>query len=359
MDKIIVINQYNSDNLGDKLLNSMICERIKSYGYNVENVGFAQVRKQEINRKYNDHKKNKLVLYIKKILPNRLKYMINYRLKLKREANKIDFEKCKAIIIGGGQLIKHKSVFKYCFSYWVNIALANKVPVILYGIGVDNNLNKREIHCYGKNMKKIKYVNCRDEATASLLNNYFDIKADVSPDIAFTYFKDSENEEERKNIVVMPYNYITAKKAFKIKLSRKEYYDRILNYIINVTKQYNNYNIILTATTNVDLEECIDFKEYLTMNGKKSEILEIETYEELAELFLRSNIVISGRMHAMILGLVCGCSVIDIPISNKITEFSGKYINGDVDIQKTKRESNNGITKLVEYLERGNNEKEF
>lgn len=355
--KVLVVNQYNSDNLGDKLLNDMLCNNIINLGHQVINVGFAQTTEQKVEFDINK-KQNALIKKIKTKLSAFLKYEILYKRRLKKSQKEIELSGCDAIIIGGGQLIKHKSVFLYCMMNWVNFAKKINVPSIIYGISIDSNLNWFEKYIYRKVIRKVNIINVRDNQTVLLMKKFFNIDVEVSPDIAFSYYDKLIKTKEMNDIskiLILPYNYNVAKRAFKYGKKIDENYQDILS-IIEENYKIEKNEILLTATTSSDLEECYKFQEYLKLNGYKSKIIKAENVEELVQLMLDSKVLITGRMHAMILGLICKCQVRPIIISNKIEVFSDEYLKNEIDISNISKKAKMGLKVCFDKLE--NNIKE-
>lgn len=346
--KILVVNQYQSDNLGDKLLNKMLCSKIRDLGFEADNAGFAQIYPQEVDYAQGKFNKRNVSQKIKSLAGPKLKYYLKYKKTLKKAINKINFTKYIGIIIGGGQLIKHHSVFMYCFSFWVDTAVKAGIPIIVFGVGADSSLNEQEIKYYKKYLSKAEKINCRDKETAKILQNILKKTINISPDIAFIY-KPKINDV-KNYIVVMPYQYMTAKKAFGIDLSKEQYYDEIINKINNAKRCSPQSEIVLTATTSVDMNECIAFNNYIKQKQIQHKVLKIQTFEQLADLFERANVVITGRMHAMILGLVCDATVSPIRISDKVREFEKEYIQDFNNIEDISMKAEIGLENILQDL---------
>ncbi|HFR3894621.1 TPA: hypothetical protein ACHVIC_001971, partial [Streptococcus suis] len=68
-------------------------------------------------------------------------------------------------------------------------------------------------------------------------------------------------------------------------------------------------------------------------------------------LFSRSEIILTGRMHAMIMGLCTDNKIIPILVSDKIRVFEQEYLNGDYDYEQIKKQSNQGLEQLINALQ--------
>lgn len=346
--KILVINQYNSDNLGDKLLNRMICNYLNNNFYEYENAGFAQTVNQDIT---SEIKSDKLYKF-KKRIPPLLKYFLNYKYKLKIIQKKIDIKSINAVLIGGGQLLKHRTVFLYCLWNWISFAKKNKLPVIIYGVSVDSNITYFEEKIYKKLLKKVNVINVRDIQSQKKLQN-MGFNVNYSPDIAFSTKDIKANY--RKNgeyVLFMPYDRITAKYSFGSHDKIEETYKKILKSI------NKNDKIILTATTSSDLIECNKVNDLLKENNYNSEIKISKTIDELLDYIINSKYIITGRMHAMIVGLVFNKKIYPINISNKIDVFNKEYlIKPNLNIKEIYKLSIEGLQLCLKKIKDDENEK--
>lgn len=347
MKKILVVNQFNSDNLGDKLLNDMLCKNLKKMGFQVSNQGFAQQIEQPLIYKTSKSLKDQMVSMIKKGLPVGLKFKLNYKRKLKRCFRQIQTQTFDALLVGGGQLLKHNSVFIYCLKAWIDKAEQLGIPVIIYGVGVDSSLSRKEIVHYKEAIQKARYICCRDIKSANLFKAFFDLDVAVAPDIAFT-LNINMRKQKRNTIMVQPYHYLTAQKHFGTYSNKKEYYISLTRILSEKCRENPDSQIVLTATTSVDAFECEEFRKYLQSTKYKDiKIIQIQQYSDLIDLLCYSNTIITGRMHAMIMGMICGTQVEPILISDKIKDFTNDYLQKDTDIKLISEQAYWGLQQAV------------
>ena len=348
---ILVLNQYNSDNLGDQLLNKLLCEKLSEFGMKTINAGYAQTIPQSVNYVYEDNISMSNFVKFKSYCPSSIKYIFRFRNRLKKTAKQIQNESIDAIVIGGGQLLKSRSVFINCFSFWVKFAKKNDIPIFVFGIGVDDYLTMWEKKMYSALLSKVEYVNCRDVQSKTILAKQMGIKkCDLSPDVVFS-FSFKEKCIQKKNIfVIMPYSYNTAKSSFAFSLSHSEYFNMLLKKILQ--KQDKNLKIVLAATTSADAYECFLFKKFLDNKKISSEIYEITKIEQLVKLYMKTKLLISGRMHAMIIANKCGVQVDPIIISSKIRDYKNDYLDKKLDYENVSHEACEGIERLVQAMEK-------
>lgn len=348
MKTIALINQFHSDNIGDKLLNYSLSLALSKFGNNVINLGFAITSEQNII--YKNNTTYNIVKKIKYSIPSIIKYIVRYHYDLLREERRIDWATVDVIIVGGGQLLKHLTAFKYCLVFWYIVSKKHHIPLILYGIGIDNDVNHIEKMIYKKILQEAHYINCRDRTTAILVKQLVGYDVVVTPDIAFTY-KIIDAKRNEDYILIMPYSYDLYRKAFGFLKSRDEYYGQILA-LMEKSISLNQYRIILSATTSSDASECCPFQTFLKRKGFDSYLIESKNVQDIVGLLLKSKFLVSGRMHALILSLLCGVTPIAIPVSEKVKSFKETYMKNKMDIEDIKMEANQGVKLLDGYLKK-------
>ena len=219
---------------------------------------------------------------------------------------------------------------------------------------MDLNINHIEKFIYKKIIKSANIVNVRDSQTAKLMKRYFNTEALTSPDIAFSYYdyiKQEKITKEKGNILAMPYDSITSKFSFNNKETKVENYEKIISLINQENEDSKEQLIILTATTSSDLSECYEFHNYLVCNGYKAEVIKSKNIDDLKELILNCKELITGRMHAMILGMTCETKVKPIIISNKIEVFKSEYLdNKKVNIEEISKKATEGLKICLQKL---------
>ena len=350
MKRILVVNQYNSDNIGDNLLNEMLCLNLKRMGYNTDNVGYAQQNKQVVEYKIDNLKVNFVKSFLKRIILPWLKYQLIYKLRLNTSQKNLKNKKWDAVIIGGGQLIKHNSVFMYCFRHWINWAQKNDIPIILHGVGVDSGLSKHEVKVYKKCLKYVQVVNCRDIETKEIMRQKFDVKAYISPDIAFTYRNEKAGKYNKNVILVMPYSYITARKSFQFNISKRQYFEIMEHKIKKIKDKEPDLRVVLAATTSDDASECYRFAKWCANSGERCIVRKIQDSDTLFQEACKSKYMITGRMHAMIVGLIAGAKIEPILVSNKIKTFEVSYLEKECNLKKISRQAFEGLERSIKQV---------
>lgn len=320
MLKVLALNQYNSDNIGDKLIGETISGYLNSEGMDVTIGGYAQMTPQIIAP---SEKGADLIGKCKRWCPPRLKYMLLYKKRIRDEAEKCRVADMDAIVIGGGQLIKQGGVFPYCFRDWADYAIKYDIPLFIYGVGVDDNIGRKESFLYKKGFEYAEAISCRDEQSAHNLRKITDRSTAVWPDVVFSIGA-IPGLFNGDNLVVMPYDYSRAHSHFNTLSSREKYYHDMLSKI----KSEKYKELLLSSTTSSDLDECYRFGRFLEKKSVAYRIVLVQNFQELVELYVSAAKIYSGRMHALMIGLLCGIEVEPIEISGKIRDFKKNCIDG-------------------------------
>lgn len=341
---VVIINQFNSDNIGDKLIGQVLYDFFADKGVSISLAGFAQTEFQEIK---NQDDKYEIFEWLKNICPAIIKFLVRYKKNIRQEVNRVDLKKADALVIGGGQLLKHGGLFPYCFYEWCKYAFDLKIPIYIYGVGVDHDLNIFDRMLYFNGLKKAKYISCRDLDSSRIISKLIGQTVDTYPDVVFSKDIVKSNSNGR-DLVVMPYNYMVAKRHFSSLKSRDNYYGCLLNIINSSIHE----KIVLTATTSSDYIECLNFAKYLDKKKVKYVIKLVTSESELEKIYDYASVVCSGRMHAMILSMLRCIKTKPLMISHKITTFSKEYLQSGLDVRYINNESKKGMeilfSKMVE-----------
>lgn len=347
--KILIINQGKSDNLGDKAIANTMINTFKNLGCEVDFCGFSQCVEQTIgNLEYESNK----FLFRKKIakfIPNIFKFLFFKKKKIAREFNKICENKYDLIIYGGGQLIKTKTVFLYSLLYWKFLCNKFKAKQIMFGVGADSNFKIYEKILYKNLLHKFDRIYVRDEFSKEIIEEIFENSCEnVLPDIVFMH-NASDIIKKENLIVLMVYDYETAKRHFGIKKTREEYYE---SFLAEMKKNipFLSCKVVLAYTTFQDKIETLKFREYLQIKGIDYEFVETDTLDQFEKLLSSADYIISARMHALILGMIYKCEVIPYIISPKVKAFSDEYINSDYSLLEMKNMIMKDIENILQWI---------
>lgn len=345
MKKILLLNQGNTDNYGDIAINDTISAYFEKKGYEVH---FFPFWSEEVvfGKKY-----NKYPPIIKKIIWHNINFVdfLN-KISIKNKFESMDYS---AVIIGGGELLSGHPGFNSSLKVWSDILEEKKIPLYLLGVSGDIKMSEEFLQRNSNSLKKIEKIYVRDQLTAEICKNNYKVNSSYSPDVVFGYHKIFEKKNVSSNkegLVVVPiefYNLI----QINLNLENEELY---INYLDELTigSLENNENVIITCSTKSD--QIIAKKLYNHLKNRYSHLSisyrEYSTIDEYEKILSNSRKVISGRMHALILGIINGCIVDVIPFKEKLIGFGENYSNRESDRNSLENEVIETFEKLDETI---------
>lgn len=344
MKTILLINEYFSDNVGDQAINEGVVKLFSDRGYQIKNSGFSRAdNARTVTLNVNAPKKES-----NRLLASPLLRSFYWLLKNLGRVVKCSY-KCDGIAsIGGGQLILEKSSFAIAMFTWVFFLKLFRNKVIILSVGVGDSFGFYEHFLYKMSFKLVDDIYIREKTGILKLKQEFNIVAKFSPDAAYALNSPVANINTAKKISVYITSYDVHKRYAKELvlpiLTHAEYLlswkDRIHDYHLK------GYNVHFSWTTQSDKNETLNFLastkldyDYSLFGGK----LQIE--DIMTDLNL-SDLVIAGRMHALILAQVCNCEIVPWIISKKIEIFAQEYLCKE--IQHLREQLNETLNEVIE-----------
>ena len=348
MKKILLLNQGHTENYGDIAIKETIEKFFKNkryiidfYPYWSENLVFGKWYNNSPN-------------LIKKILWHNIKTIdILNNISIKKLKN---LNKYEAAIIGGGELLGSHPGFNSSLYVWAK--QLDKLNIPLYVIGVSGNADM-DLLLLERNKKAlslVKKIFVRDYKTAKILKEKYQVNAEVYPDVVFAYHnicKKSIKELQKSGLVFIPIEYYSLIKN-NLKLNNEdEYIEYCYNLIVSNRK--NKEPIIITITTKTDERIAQKIYKYIIDKKKISNVSYVaySTLEDFDKLLSKSRLIISARMHALILGLINKCAIKEIPFKDKLKVFGKEYNKPNLKIMQISKKAEDSL-KIVEKEIRGN-----
>lgn len=333
MRKFLIVNECGSDNVGDHAINEGLRNLLSGNGHKSDSVTFATTS----SFVKNTHKVNRGFLFkLKKIiLKSKIIFDLNWVLKNKSRINKSLNSDYDAILIGGGQLVLSGLAFPIAMSTWVNLANKKNIPVFIVGVGCGESFTNREVRLYKKAFLLCTQVFTREKASVNKMKSFFDVDAQLIPDLAFGLEPVTKNKNKaRKGIAVGVTDY-TVYVRYKEESDEGEYstyesyikawYERLVNIIENESEE-----IKLVSTTYSDSLCNLELYKMLRSSISNPILLidGVKPLNDYREILSESRLVLSGRMHSLILGKIEGCELVPWVISAKLQGFVDMY-NGN------------------------------
>ena len=344
---VLLLNQGHTNNYGDIAINRVISAMFKKSNYNVEQQNFWS-EKDVFGNNYSNYPK-----IIRWILWHSIVLMDFFNKKnIKRIISK---KKYDLIVIGGGELLGLNYGFNSSLYTWTSIAKKEKIPIIIYGVSGTPKMSKIRLLRNQIALRKCKIISVRDNTTKSFIKEKYGINCNCYPDCAFAYRtlfgSKSEKKVNKDSILIAPIMfYDLIAKGLSLK-SEDDYLEYLYETLMCEVHKMNVTNIIVTCTEKEDQIIANKLGTYLTKKEKKLnvKVCNYSTIEDYISLLKRSKIVISGRMHAMILGIIYGCSIKPIKFKDKLISFDKEYTNNDnKNIELIAYDSMSTIIKMIE-----------
>jgi polysaccharide pyruvyl transferase WcaK-like protein len=341
MNKVLIINEGYSNNLGDQAILDACSKFYEDKGYTTD---FLYLSKPHLKALPQYDYKNTLS---KKVQKNNLKFRIKaflsifywYLINRKSIIEKLKSNNYAIISIGGGQLINTSGTsmpnnFAIAL-YWITYLIkkyANTSKVYFVAVGAATKFNSIEKFLYTRSLRKANRIWVRDEFSKKIIKETFDLDTILTHDIAFYVSRGFRVEVSQENIVLVGIaNYEEVVVRYIEGKEKTTYFEDIWTNIVGLKKE--GYVVKLLYTTVLDVNTLNDFNNFLTQrNEERLPLCNIETLGDLKSELSRASIVYSGRMHALILGLKYGCKVRPYLLSQKLASFNERYVLQNLEI---------------------------
>lgn len=340
MQRVLLINQGHTPNLGDIAIAKVMENFFSQQGYITETMPYDEQVEQVFS----------LPLDRNDLLPKSMLRLspvmdaLNHR-RIRRLLNDKHFD---FAVIGGGELLGRHFGFNSSFVSWCSELSSRKIPIYVTGVSGDLHMQDYYLNRYRKALRKCVYVSARDHSTERILHERYGIEAHYSPDVVFAYnhlFK-SQHDTDKKDIVCVP---VPCKKE-QLQALRLQSENDYFRYLANLISQHNEEatkKVIITSTVQTDEAIVHRFAQYCSAHTSYD--IAVRPYpalDEFMHLIDQANYTISGRMHACILGLISGSRIIPIPFKEKLAVFAQEYSSAD-NIEKVSEEAYQGLIHIT------------
>ncbi|MGN7503739.1 MAG: polysaccharide pyruvyl transferase family protein [Alphaproteobacteria bacterium] len=337
--KIVIVSESNSDNIGDVLIERSL-KQFLTQELNIKTVlslPFANAVKEKSISINSPRKTNRRQRYekIKKNTVYRLLSWLYNNIKLLRRE---EFKCANLVIIGGGQLILSNNTFPYALFVWcLGSKLCGKKVMIL-SVGAGESFTNGETFLIKTALKLADYISFRDMSSIHKAQQLFGISAKHIPDLAYTSkIINCQRSESNKTCVICITDYAVycryRAETNGPELSHSEYLGTWAAIYENAIE--DGYSVKFAWTTHKDKLETENLLSALKLPSiGKSEL----TLNQFIEIIESSTKMVSGRMHALIIGHLANVEVIPYIISKKIYDFNEEYLCAPPKLHKDKTE---------------------
>lgn len=329
MMRVLLVNEYFSDNVGDQAIAKGMSEVFSSKGYLVEREGFSRRQHEEASADVGGVRRG----FIKKLSSSVLLKSAYWVL---MNLLRVIFVACRfkgVVVIGGGQLILANSSFAIAMFTWVLVLKLLGRRVIILSVGVGEEFGFFEKLLYKFSFSMADDILAREEKGISRLKSEFSVDARFCPDMAYALVGPERSVREHKvcTVCITDYN-VHARYASEMctpVLSREQYWKewkRCIDKYVSL-----GYLINFSWTTESDWYETDSFLKNTSLDIEHSLFNAPVTLDDVMGVFSNSDVVIAGRMHGLILAQICGCIVVPWIVSKKIQIFVSEYLPFDAE----------------------------
>ncbi|MEZ9421294.1 polysaccharide pyruvyl transferase family protein [Vibrio breoganii] len=344
--KILVVNKGYSDNLGDQAIlrsmNNILKDIVNEDELIFEEYTSSVKKKIPIyTDELNLYKSSRVKQFLRALLPLRLIWLLKNFHRIRRAVND---QNLRLVIIGGGQLVLSNTYFPVAAFMWVGLSKYYRKKVIFSNVGVGTTFSLLESWLYKYALMQSNGVAVRDEKSGKIINEKYGISPIITGDIVFCDAS-IDIEDSDTSTVYLGITERNVYNTYNKNVSQYEYYSIWYDFLI--ANEVPLDNIVLFYTTQEDFLESINFKNYLENLDIIVEISQSNTLDSLENELKLASLVVSGRMHALILSKNIERNILCFPISKKLIEF--ERITKTNDDFNSYREFVKNST--VEYLE--------
>lgn len=351
MKKVLLVNEGNSGNLGDQLINYSL-QRILSDSltnqYKVHWHSYSFVDNENNTTTEIDERKFTKIDKIKSKIGQTFLYKSIARRKwLEHNKNKIkklmssDYD---ILLIGGGQLLNSSWLYPYLFTKWIKLFKGKKIATIAIGIGKGLNIFDKQI--VNKALSECQAITVRDLYSKKIVEEKFNQKCKLIPDPVLLISNFIKTEKNSNYAIILPASFENVYLRYNTKLDEAEYLDVWVKKIEDYLKYHAK---IIVSITDI-IQDVKVFNQLKTMYSTHHNVEFIlpNNAIHLVELIGSSELVYSARMHALIIGLSYNINCEVMEISPKLKDFKKQYIeNHNFKIEDTKVEV---MSKLEQIL---------
>lgn len=359
MKKALLINKGNADNLGDQAIKYVLEEMLKNANFSVDFVDYTFDRTSH-NLHFMDQAKNEILKDNTLSLAQKLnRFFLNnsiyknlmWTFKNRKSLDNINISKdYDLVIIGGGQLILSNSTFPSAIYKWTKYIKKNfqSAKVTIFGVGIGGNFNFYEKYLEKKSLRLIDQIFLRDTKSMAILESELDFSSRYTPDVVFNLSDVKPITVDKTNAVLIGItDYAVYKRYNQNGITKEQYYSQWKDYVVKYLNL--NYEVKLFYTSIRDLSESIKFQEYLSESlNLEVSVITVETLDDLIIEIAKAKIIVSGRMHGLIIGYSYGCEVVPYILSEKIESFNEEYIQKSSNLKEIQDNINSAFHQVIE-----------
>lgn len=338
MSRILLVNQGHTNNLGDQAIDKVLSKFLSGQQHEVYEFPYEVQVEQRFASALD--RKEILPKMVRRVYP-----LIDHMNLTRLEDSLCLMPPLDAVVIGGGELLADHRGFNSSFATLCNYFHKKRIPVLVTGVS-GNYPNDYRAERYRAALHKCAYISVRDHSTEKMMLDKYGIKCAYAPDVVFSYQKlYSLPKNSSRHLLCVPVPFSREQFSSMGLHTEEEYAD----YLISQFNQ-TNLPVLFSSTVKGDLPYVKHLADLVQQRTDHKIVLSNDfSFEKFMEDLSSAEVVISGRMHACILGVVCGVAIKPIPYREKLATFSSEY-SDEHSIEDAANLSYQGLQQLDEAI---------
>lgn len=326
--RALIISESESNNLGDRAITYALSYMLESF-CEVGTLSLTDVAKFDRQQSVAFKTKNVIIKMARALSP-KFKARIRWWLLGERKRTRIRYQSqiCKSdvVLVGGGQLIKN-NVALFCerIALIGSITRDYKIPLVLIGVGVDQNMNKLTWSIVQRSLYECSHIAVRDEGSKDRItvNANGATRPSVVPDLGFSLLElQTSLSDKVRNIDiainVMDFSAMLAQTRRRSSITKVTVISWLCEFAACACRK-NLRIAIFTSGDSSDLTEAKKVKVSIEARiGLEVPVFHPETVEDLGIFLSDVKDVVAMRMHAGILAYVFGCNPVCLVWDDKV-----------------------------------------
>jgi N-acetylglucosaminyldiphosphoundecaprenol N-acetyl-beta-D-mannosaminyltransferase len=316
--KVLIISFFVSSNIGDQLLSKQICEQFKTEQITRMDFPTGQVitevsyRGFQVPPDVQECKSNNLRILLGSIYGSvNLYFDQASRNHIKKQMETVDY-----VVLGGGNMIMDLGWMpEYTLRSYLYVKIARETGKPIYLLSVGVGPLTRKIHRYfaQRTMKGCNLVFVRDTLSMRICRQ-LGILSELSGDPAFTYSPYIACKDLKKRIIGVCIGDYSCVSQY---MTKDEYINILEDLIIKLRQAFQDYHLCFFSTEIKDYRVITSLMERFP-EDESIFIRDICTLDDVISLLHELPVLISMRMHAIIIGMVTRVPCIGIAWQPKV-----------------------------------------
>ena len=223
-----------------------------------------------------------------------------------------------AVVVGGGQLLGDGFVQK--LTQWFSDARLEKATRVFFSVGTSPEHGDKVSRCLAELERRDAFCFPRDVGTAATLREYpgFTVRNPM-PDVAYA-MKVTNEQRQNKCVVICPVAFERLKHYKPDFFSWREYSDWWFR--IALEQDCPDSRIVVLPSAVVDVNTARKLSRELKQRGLDATLVWPRSLKACLRVLSAASVVVSARMHPLIIGDVLGCRIVPFIRNEKLQRFA-------------------------------------